>query len=1691
MQKIFTFLLFLSFCSSFAQTSEKESNNSFATANYIKQDSTKTGNLNGTSDILDYFVTKTSEDGTIKLVFNATNTSLNSGYLYLYVFDGRNSPGQIFTKYIGNTSNVGGGNSINDTILLYGKAIDSLYFRLDASVNFSYSMSYKILDTSPNDLEPNNTFNKAISIDQLQEKKGHVNYIAKGVLDTDDFYGTKLKNDGTLKIYVTGTNTSGNTAYLYLYGYDGRKNSGQVLARYISNNSSIPAGKTIYDTIIMYGRARDSFYFRFQSSASFQYSFKYDITDTTLEDIEPNNQISEANYIAPLEVKNGHIRYASNGTFDIYDYYTTSIPYDGTLKIYVKGSNQSGTTSFLYLYGYDGRKLSGQILSRYISNNSSIGAGKTFYDTITLYGRATDSFYFRFEASAAFNYSFKFEMLDSSRNDSEPNNLINEAVSVSKLEQKYGHVRYASNGGIDVTDYYKTKFAYDGTVAIYVEGTNQSGNTAFLYLYGFDGRKNSGQILAKYISNNSSIAAGKTIYDTIYLSGRAIDSFYFKFESSAAFQYKFKYDISDSSRNDLEPNGTIQEALFVSENEEKFGHVYYAANGIIDNSDYYKTLLKQDGTVKIYVKATNTSFSNSYFFLYGFDGRKLSGQILAKYISNNSSIAPQQTIYDTIYLYGRGVDSLYFRFDASSSYKYSFKYEIIDQSVNDIEPNNSFAEATLTNLGRKELGHIGYFSKGVRDNDDLYKIAMPKFGSVQIISEISNKNGSPGYVFVYGYDDRKGSGQILAKYVGSSNTLAGTTVKDTILVNCVNTDTFYLRVTSSGSFHYNFTHNFINRMPSANTQNERIGNTVGFRPQLANATSFAWDFGDGTKSTLKYPMKTYGIGFYPTKLIVTNSVCNYKDTSQEDFTISGVEYYTPDSSGTGGDAIVKIFGAGLDTSTKVTLKKGSIEITPIRKFTVKNFVQLQAVFDLHLVDEGTYDMIIEIKGQAPLIYPNGFKIKKFRYPYTWSQVVAPSRWRTNVDNKFKLVVGNTGNVNASGVLVAFLWPKSVNLKFDNKWFKPPASGDYNINIPGSTFKFKWEDVQHFYSDTFNTITSIDTFNGKPYNGYMQMILIPKIGAGSTYEIPLIARSSTTGAQNFITFTFKPNLFGSCPGGSWMDIMENLGVEAADGLDQLVSLSPVLEKSPVGWLTKATKGTTQHMANLGQVMGAFYNYASGTTNSIDESLPANFYSNVDVGNVQFANAVTGVVVDKFVEKGADKFMKGQTDRLNDFIAKNPNASASSFEFAIDNLNDINDIRQKIKDMYKNTKDLKTLSDKLARLSQLVKDCPELQKQIDDLKNELEKDMNLKDPRETKTNSVTSMDPNAIYGPSGQGINQYINNSDRQHFLITFENMDTALAAAQIVTVIDTLDKTKFDVRTFEFGDYTLGTRTFVVPKGRQQFVFEDSLSPSMRVRVNARLDSLKGIVTWQFTAIDPITKDIPVFEGFLNPNVNKPEGEGSGSFTIKPRLPIVDGAIFKSRASIIFDGNEPILTNTWQNIVDVLPPSSSVSASVKSGHTNIELTFTGNDATSGVGYHSVFVKEGNGPWQAFGGTSENTLTLNGEPGKTYSFYSISNDMVGNVEKKSPAAETSVSIGSVSTIIAKNRLNVHPNPAGIEITIDGLKYFKDYVITDMIGKTVLREKTSPDYDQIDISMLNPGMYIITINGSVSQSIKFIKK
>ncbi len=884
----------------------------------------------------------------------------------------------------------------------------------------------------------------------------------------------------------------------------------------------------------------------------------------------------------------------------------------------------------------------------------------------------------------------------------------------------------------------------------------------------------------------------------------------------------------------------------------------------------------------------------------------------------------------------------------------------------------------------------------------------------------------------------------------------------------------------------------VDRQPYANMTHERLGNTVGFRPQLANADKFMWDFGDATSSTQKYPIKTYPIGYFTTNLIAINTACNFKDTAQTAIEVKGVEYFTPDSSGVGGDCIFKIFGGGLDSTTKVRLIKGTTVLTPVQLETSKNNVELHAIFNFHLVDEGTYDVEIEIKGEPTFAYPGGFKLKAFRYPYTWSEIVTPTRMRTNLNTSMKLVVGNKGNVMASGVLVAVIWPKSIDLKFDTKWFKPPASGNYSITAADTTFNFKWEDIQRFYSDSFNTVTAIDTFNLQPYDGYMDLILIPKIAAGSTYEIPLIAKTTTTGAKDFVTYTFKPNIWGSCPNGSWMDASENMAVEFADGLEKVTGTVPVLNKSPVSWLAKAVKGTTQHMANLGQVMGATYNYATGVTPDIYSSLPSNFNRNVHAGNMQVVGAVCEVGVDLAFQKGGENFMKGQTDNLNKWIAKNPNATASSIDFAIDNLNNINDVRNFIKNahqMVKNGKDLYDLNEKINRLNQLVKDCPELKEQLEELKKNLNQDMTIRDPKHTTTSSVTSFDPNEMIGPIGQGPDQFVSKQERQQFTITFENKKTALAAAQIVTIYDTLDITKFDLNSFEFNDFTIANRTYTVPKGRKQFVLQDSLSPTMKVRINGGIEANTGLVTWQFTAIDPATGDIPVFEGFLPPNTNIPEGEGSVSFTVLPKQSLADGLVIKNHASIIFDQNEPILTNTWQNVVDALPPSSTVSATRVMGSPEINLTLSGSDASSGIGYYVVYMQEIGGEWLAIGNTFGETEKIIADSSKQYNFYVLANDQVGNTETKTPGAEATVGINEL--IKGKGELSLGPNPATDMIYIGGLKQSGTFIISDLSGKKVLSGIVSENNNSIDIHQLNSGMYLLSVysNGSF-ESLKLLK-
>ena len=184
---------------------------------------------------------------------------------------------------------------IYDTIHICAVANDTQYFRIRSlQEGYEYELNYKITDTLANDLnEPNNNFATATPINVNQLKQGNLRFSGT-VEDNDDYYRTVIPQNGFVKILVQANTLKCNAGNIILYGYDKLQN--QIFVKPIATNSPIPASTTVYDTIIVCGQPTDTFYFRFNSYAPFQYQFRYIMQDTipNVADPEPNNTFATA-----------------------------------------------------------------------------------------------------------------------------------------------------------------------------------------------------------------------------------------------------------------------------------------------------------------------------------------------------------------------------------------------------------------------------------------------------------------------------------------------------------------------------------------------------------------------------------------------------------------------------------------------------------------------------------------------------------------------------------------------------------------------------------------------------------------------------------------------------------------------------------------------------------------------------------------------------------------------------------------------------------------------------------------------------------------------------------------------------------------------------------------------------------------------------------------------------------------------------------------------------------------------------------------------------------------------------------------------------------------------------------------------------------------------------------------------------
>jgi len=305
---------------------------------------------------------------------------------------------------------------------------------------------------------------------------------------------------------------------------------------------------------------------------------------------------------------------------------------------------------------------------------------------------------------------------------------------------------------------------------------------------------------------------------------------------------------------------------------------------------------------------------------------------------------------------------------------------------------------------------------------------------------------------------------------------------------------------------------------------------------------------------------------------------------------------------------------------------------------------------------------------------------------------------------------------------------------------------------------------------------------------------------------------------------------------------------------------------------------------------------------------------------------------------------------------------------------------------------------------------------------------KDP--TNIPSGSPKDPNGKL-TSGFGDQGYIPAGTPISYTIYFENESSATAPAEIVTVSDPLDA-NLDWSTVQLDQIEFNNVTINVPNGGQSYTGQVNVSTDPNpVKVTASLNASTGVLSWKMQSVDPVTGGLPAnpLAGFLPPNNSSNEGTGYVTFSVMPKASLADGTAISNTASIVFDVNAAIATNTVTNTIDTTAPISAVDAlPATTTSTSIPVSWSGSDPSgSGIAGFNIFVSINGGAYSVWlPATTLTSATYTGLVNNSYSFYSMATDNVGHQQQAAGQVQTTT---ISATALATPKMTVTPNPSSI--------------------------------------------------------------
>ena len=379
----------------------------------------------------------------------------------------------------------------------------------------------------------------------------------------------------------------------------------------------------------------------------------------------------------------------------------------------------------------------------------------------------------------------------------------------------------------------------------------------------------------------------------------------------------------------------------------------------------------------------------------------------------------------------------------------------------------------------------------------------------------------------------------------------------------------------------------------------------------------------------------------------------------------------------------------------------------------------------------------------------------------------------------------------------------------------------------------------------------------------------------------------------------------------------------------------------------------------------------------------------------------------------------------------------------------------------------------------------------------------------TRIIRAMDPNDIVGPDGFGEENWLLSTSTLPYTIRFENQATATAPAQVVTITHPLDS-DLDLRTFRLGDFGWSGLTFDVPDNVAFYSQRLDLTATkgFLVDVAAGIDIASKQAFWTLTTIDPNTGEIPQDPsiGFLPPNNDTGIGDGFVNYTIRPGRNVTTGTVIDALATIVFDNEAPIDTPPIFNTLDAGKPSSHAETLANTvDNADFLVKWTGNDDENGSGIASfdVYVSENGGNFTLWlDNTTLTEASYRGQQGKSYAFYTVAVDNVGNLEITPTNAQATTQIANSNVnqtpILGVNNGLTLNEAATATITLSLLQVTDadntptqlTYTLTTLPAEGILKLNNNPLSlnAQFTQEAINNNLLTYTHNGSETISDRF---